>query len=152
MPTAGRLLPFLDAPASSTALIAGGRELDYGGVAAISGQLAEQLAAGSRVAVWSAPTLETCVAVVAALSAGATIVPINPGAGAAELEHMLADSQPELVLAPAGAELPPTLASRPRLAVTLEPSPSASRGRSHPSTRRPWSSTPPEPPALPRGS
>ncbi len=44
------------------------------------------------------PTLETVVAVVGALAAGVPIVPINPKAGERELEHILSDSAPDLML------------------------------------------------------
>ena len=63
-----------------------------------AGAVAARVAGASRVAVWAVSSLETCVAVVGALAAGVPIVPINPKAGTRELEHILGDSSPELVL------------------------------------------------------
>jgi malonyl-CoA/methylmalonyl-CoA synthetase len=67
---------------------------------------AGELAGAERVAVWAEPRIETCVAVVAALTAGVPVVPINPKSGERELEHALADSRPEVVLSAPGVELP----------------------------------------------
>ena len=55
---------------------------------------------------WAAAELETCVATVGALAAGAPVVPINPKAGERELAHIVRDSEPSAVLAAGGAELP----------------------------------------------
>ena len=53
---------------------------------------------------WAESTLETCVAVVAALATGMPLVPVNPKLGRGELEHVLTDSQPDVVVgAPDGA-------------------------------------------------
>jgi malonyl-CoA/methylmalonyl-CoA synthetase len=65
------------------------------------------------VAVWATPTLHTSVAVVAALLAGVSVVPINPKIGERELEHILADSAPTLVVAEADVPLPGGLADLP---------------------------------------
>jgi malonyl-CoA/methylmalonyl-CoA synthetase len=59
------------------------------------------------------------VAVVGALLAGVAAVPINPKAGERELGHMLADSDPALVLAAPGEQLPAPLAQRRRVDVDL---------------------------------
>jgi len=64
-----------------------------------------------RVAVNATASMETVVAVVGALLAGVTVVPIPPDSGAAELEHFLRDSAPDSWLGPAppaasGADLP----------------------------------------------
>ena len=58
------------------------------------------------MAVHATPSVHTAVGVVAALLAGVTAVPINPKLGARELEHVLTDSAPDLVLAAPGVELP----------------------------------------------
>jgi fatty acid CoA ligase FadD36 len=50
------------------------------------------------VAIDATPTLSTVVAMVGALSAGATVVPLPPDSGTAELEHMLSDSGATVVL------------------------------------------------------
>lgn len=56
--------------------------------------LREPLAGRSRVAVHATATMDTVVAVVGALLAGTTVVPVPPDAGAAERRHLLEDSAP----------------------------------------------------------
>src|SRR4051794_36850064 len=65
---------------------------------AAAGAVARRIAGANRVAVTATPTLETVVAVVGALAAGVPIVPINPKSGERELEHILSDSAPEIML------------------------------------------------------
>lgn len=72
-----------------------GRSLNYDELLAASSAVASQLEAVSRVAVLATPTLETVVAVTAALLAGVEVVPVPPDSGRAELSHLLADSQPQ---------------------------------------------------------
>ena len=91
--------------------------LTYGELARAAGDLAVRLAGAARVAVWATPTARTAVAVVGALLAGVPVVPLNPRTGERELAHILADSEPVLLLAGAGDELPPTVAGLPRLDV-----------------------------------
>ncbi|QSR27895.1 acyl-CoA synthetase [Nocardioides aromaticivorans] len=80
--------------------------------------LGAPLAGRARVAVHATPTMDTVVAVVGALLAGATVVPVPPDSGAAELRHLLGDSAPECWLGaappdPHGIEhLPVDLAAR----------------------------------------
>jgi malonyl-CoA/methylmalonyl-CoA synthetase len=66
------------------------------------------------VAIWAEPSLETVVATVAALASGVTAVPLSPSAGVREVEHILADSRPEVLVGgsphvprPAGVEVIP---------------------------------------------
>ncbi|MFF8292417.1 acyl-CoA synthetase [Streptomyces sp. NPDC016309] len=108
------LFPALDAGSERPALRFGDRSLTYGELRAVAGSLAARLDGAGRVAVWATPTLETAVAVVAALLAGVPAVPLNPKTGERELTHIVTDSGPALVLAAADAELPPALASLPR--------------------------------------
>ena len=82
--------------------------------------LAGRLEAATACAVWAMPELETCAAVVGALSAGVPAVPINPKSGERELGHIVADSEPGAVLARPGRELPPALQSLERIDVGLE--------------------------------
>ncbi|WP_031070023.1 acyl-CoA synthetase [Streptomyces sp. NRRL S-118] len=91
------------------------RALTYGELGAAAGAVATRLAGADRVAVWATPTLETAVAVVAALLAGVPAVPLNPKTGERELTHIVTDSRPSLVLAAPGDELPAPLAGVPRL-------------------------------------
>jgi malonyl-CoA/methylmalonyl-CoA synthetase len=113
------LFPALtDAPADRPALRFGDRSLTYAELATATGLLAGSLGDAGRVAVWATPTLETAVAVVAALRAGVAAVPLNPKSGEKELGHILADSAPSLVLAAPGDELPAVIRDLPRIDVT----------------------------------
>jgi malonyl-CoA/methylmalonyl-CoA synthetase len=63
-------------------------------------RLAEQgIAPGDRVAVWATPDPEVVFALVGNALLGAPSVPLNPSLGERELEHVLGDSKPRLVLA-----------------------------------------------------
>nr|WP_123982046.1 acyl-CoA synthetase [Streptomyces sp. Ag109_O5-1] len=104
------------------ALRFGPRSLTYGRLAAAAGALAGRVGDADRVAVWATPELETAVAVVGTLLAGKAAVPLNPKSGDKELAHILADSAPSAVLAAPGAELPPALASLPRIDVDVDAS------------------------------
>ncbi|WP_030263846.1 acyl-CoA synthetase [Streptomyces violens] len=111
------LFPALRTASSRTALRFQDRALTYGQLAASAGALAERIGAERRVAVWATPTLETSVAVVAALLAGVPAVPVNPKIGESELAHIVSDSAPTLVLAEPDTELPGALATLPRIDV-----------------------------------
>ncbi|MFD4675292.1 acyl-CoA synthetase [Lentzea sp. NPDC058450] len=102
------------------ALRFGDRSLTHAELRSCAGALARQLDGHARVAVWATPTIETCVAVVAALLAGVPAVPLNPKVGERELAHIVSDSAPSLVLAAPGTVLPAGLASVRRLDVTLD--------------------------------
>jgi len=114
------LLPSLEAPTDRPALIADGVVLDHRGLAAASSGPAAAIRAGARVAIPADPVLETCVAVVAALRAGATMVPISPKASEAEVAHVVGDCRPDLVACTEAAELPASLGALSRLDITLE--------------------------------
>ncbi|MGV9239805.1 acyl-CoA synthetase [Streptomyces nigra] len=114
------LFPALvDAPAGRAALRFGDRTLTYGELGAAAGALAARIGGAGRVAVWATPALETAVAVVAALEAGAAAVPLNPKSGDRELGHILSDSAPSVVLAAPGDELPAPLAGLERVDVDV---------------------------------
>ncbi|KJK50620.1 acyl-CoA synthetase [Lentzea aerocolonigenes] len=102
------------------ALRFGDRTLTHAELAKCAGTLAHQLKGLPRVAIWATPTIETCVAVVAALRAGVPAVPLNPKVGERELAHIVADSAPANVLAAPGVQLPEGLQSVPRRDVTLD--------------------------------
>jgi malonyl-CoA/methylmalonyl-CoA synthetase len=70
--------------------------------------------------VWATPTLETCVAVVGVLLAGAAIVPVNPKLGRRELEHVIDDSAPSVAIAVESDPLPEPMGELPRIAVDLD--------------------------------
>ncbi|WP_346128046.1 acyl-CoA synthetase [Lentzea roselyniae] len=102
------------------ALRFGDRTLTHTELASCAGALARELSGLPRVAIWATPSIETCVAVVAALLAGVPAVPLNPKVGERELAHIVADSAPANVLAAPGARLPEGLQSVPRRDVTLD--------------------------------
>ncbi|MDX3631362.1 acyl-CoA synthetase [Streptomyces europaeiscabiei] len=101
------------------ALRFGERSLTYAELAAVTDALADRVKGGGRVAVWATPTLETAVAVVAALRAGVPAVPLNPKSGEKELGHILSDSAPSLVLAAPGDELPAPVRDLKRIDVDV---------------------------------
>ncbi|MFJ8104881.1 acyl-CoA synthetase [Streptomyces sp. NPDC096132] len=104
------LFPALtDDPSERVALRFGERALSYAELAAAAGAVGERVRGAGRVAVWATPALETAVAVVGVLLAGAAAVPLNPKSGEKELGHILRDSAPGIVLAAPGDELPPAL-------------------------------------------
>ncbi|MGW1210508.1 acyl-CoA synthetase [Streptomyces sp. NPDC002499] len=118
------LFPALAAPDDGVALSFGERTLTYQELAAATDALAARITGGDRastvrVAVWATPTLETAVAVVAALRAGIAAVPLNPKSGEKELGHILGDSAPALVLAAPGDELPSALRDLERIDVDV---------------------------------
>ena len=65
-----------------------------GAVAAFAGRVAGL----SRVGVVATASLQTVVAVAGALTAGCAVVPINPAAGERERQHVVTDSQPDVVV------------------------------------------------------
>jgi malonyl-CoA/methylmalonyl-CoA synthetase len=113
------LFPALTSASGKEALRFGEQALTHEELAAVAGGLAAGLRLMSTVAVWATPTLHTSVAVVAALLAGVPAVPLNPKIGERELAHILADSEPRLVLAEPGVELPEGLAALPRRDIPL---------------------------------
>jgi malonyl-CoA/methylmalonyl-CoA synthetase len=108
------LFPRLADPPDAVALRVADRELTWAQLRAAAGGVAERVAGLERVGVWAEPSVETIVAVVGILAAGAAVVPLNPKAGERELTHILADSDPALVY---GASVD----GRPRADVDLEP-------------------------------
>ena len=84
-----------------------GRRLTHAELLDAAAVVATDLVDVRRVAVLATPTLETVVAVVGALLAGVSVVPVPPDSGTRELEHFLRDSAPDAWLATAGdATLP----------------------------------------------
>ena len=128
----GRLLPPLEAPTGKEAIRFGERALTYEELAGAVAAVARVVAGASRVAVFAESRLETCVAAVGALEAGVAFTPINPKAGERELEHIVSDSTPELLLTAPGVELPPALQAIRRVDVDAD-----ARCRRSPIPRRP---------------
>ncbi len=112
----GPLLPALHDAGDRPAIAVGDRSLTYGELHGAAATLARKVRGAERVAVWAEPTLETCVAVIAALAARVPLVPVNRRLGAAELAHVLADSRPDVILAGPGSPTPPDV---PRMEVDV---------------------------------
>ena len=115
--TAGPLFPPLLDPPATEALRFGARSISYPELRNAVSALAARLEGLDRVAVWAEPELETAVAVLGALAAGAAAVPINPAIGERELEHIVSDSAPACLLVAPGTEPPARLGALPRLDV-----------------------------------
>jgi malonyl-CoA/methylmalonyl-CoA synthetase len=92
----------------------------YSELRVVTAALAHRLSDARRVAIWAQPKLETCVAMVAALAAGVPAVPVNPQLGTRELQHVISDSTPDLLLTAPGTTLPELLAALPRLDIDLQ--------------------------------
>ncbi|HWD68927.1 MAG TPA: AMP-binding protein [Solirubrobacteraceae bacterium] len=90
-----------------------GERLVYGELREAAAAVSAKLDGASRVAVWAQPSLEFCVAAVAALGAGVALVPINPKLGRAELRHVLSDSHPDILIG-APKDILPALEWKPR--------------------------------------
>ncbi len=113
------LLPTMPQPTEAEAVRFGQRSVTHQELAVVTAALASPLSGARRVAVWAAPELETCVAVMAALAAGVPAVPVNPQLGTRELQHVVSDAAPDLVLTAPEATLPAALRALPRLDVDL---------------------------------
>jgi malonyl-CoA/methylmalonyl-CoA synthetase len=100
------LFPALSEPSDRVALRFGDRSVSYRQLRDAAAAVADRVEGSRRVAVWAVAEPEVVVAVIGALAAGVPVVPINPKAGERELGHMLADSEPDLVLCPPGIDPP----------------------------------------------
>jgi len=114
------LIPALDAPTDTEALVIGDVSLSYAGLAERAGAVAARVAGAARVAVWATASAETCVAVLGALAAGVEVVPLNPRSGVRELVHILTDSVPDLILAARDTALPEEAAAVEHVPVDLD--------------------------------
>ena len=83
-----------------------GQALAYGELREAAAAVAAKLEGAIRVAVWVQPSLEFCVAAVAAVESGVTLVPVNPRLGRSELEHVLTDSHPDVLIGAPDSALP----------------------------------------------
>ena len=93
-------------PTDALALRVGDDALTYRELRDAASAVADRVAGAQRVAVWATNSAHTVVGIVGALLAGVPVVPLNPKAGERELEHILTDSAPELILSPPGVEVP----------------------------------------------
>ena len=107
----------------TTAVTVDGRSLSWEELAGAAGAVASQVRGMERVAVEAEPTVETVVAVVGALAAGVTVVPVPPDAGPMEREHIMRDSGagrlPCSIDVSARAELPVLELAGDRIAMIL---------------------------------
>jgi malonyl-CoA/methylmalonyl-CoA synthetase len=111
--------PRLMDPNDDESIRIGDDALTYRELAGAAAAVASELKGASRIAVWAEPALEACAAIVGALAAGVAVVPLNPGLGSRELEHILTDSRPERLLAWPGVQAPEQLSGMPRFDVDL---------------------------------
>lgn len=114
------LFPALRDPPDREALRFGGLTLTYDELRGATAAVARQTTGHGRIAVWASPSLETCVGVIGVLASGAVAVPVNPSIGVREIEHIVEDSRPELLVAGDDAELPEALGRLDRVTVALD--------------------------------
>ena len=111
--------PRLMDPNDDESIRVGDDALTYRELAGAAAAVASELKGAGRVAVWAQPALEAVAAIVGALAAGVAVVPLNPGLGSRELEHIVTDSRPERLLAWPGVQAPEQLSGMPRFDVDL---------------------------------
>jgi fatty acid CoA ligase FadD36 len=104
-----RLLAGLTAPTMDTAgaIRVGADAISAERLLACAAAVAGEVRGAKVVAVHAAASLETVVAMVGTLLAGAAVVPVPPDSGPAETDHILRDSGAAMLLTGAG-EHPPT--------------------------------------------
>jgi len=122
------LFPALHAHGDRPALRVLGRTLTFSELAHACARHVQHLEAlgvtpGDRIAVWTQPTLETAVALVAHAAAGLVSVPIDPKLGPRELGHILSDAAPVLAVAadPGSLNAPSSLRTLPVTIDVSEP-------------------------------
>ena len=99
------------------AVTSGDRTVSYRELRELAGGLATELGDVGRAAVWAENTLQAIIATVATVESGVELVPLNPKLGSSELQHILSDARPDVVIgAPPSAEL----GTLPRIGVDLE--------------------------------
>jgi len=113
------LFPPLIDPPDGEALRFGDRTLSWEELREASARVGSRVRGAERVAVWAESRLETAVAALGVLVAGAAVVPLNPQSGERELGHVLSDSAPGVCLCAPGADLPKALDGLERLEVDL---------------------------------
>jgi malonyl-CoA/methylmalonyl-CoA synthetase len=106
------LFPPLERASDDLALQFPNASLTWGELRAAALDVAHDVRGCERVAVWAEPSIDTAIAVIGALLAGVTVVPINPSIGHVELAHVLDQCALDIVLAGREVSLPETLASR----------------------------------------
>ncbi|MET0284295.1 MAG: AMP-binding protein [Polyangiales bacterium] len=90
------------APLPRDALRCGDQTIDYTGLATACALFRRALAEffigrQDRIAVWAHQDMNSMLTLLAAVSAGVTTVPLNPGLGEKELAHILSDAKPRAI-------------------------------------------------------
>jgi malonyl-CoA/methylmalonyl-CoA synthetase len=116
-------------PGREVVLRAGGREITRDQLRAEAGEVAGGLHGlgvepGDRVGLYAQSSLDWVIAYVGALRAGACVVPMNPDYHSAEVEHIVGDADPALVIT--DAERAKTVYGLGRRAVQIDGLPRAS--------------------------
>jgi malonyl-CoA/methylmalonyl-CoA synthetase len=115
------LFPALRDPAPDRlALAFPDRSLSYAQLARAAHAVGTELEGVERVAVLAEPRIETCVAVIGALVAGVTVIPVNPKSGTSELAHIVADAGPEALAVGAGTDAPDAFADRRLVEIAID--------------------------------
>jgi malonyl-CoA/methylmalonyl-CoA synthetase len=96
------------------------RSLTYGELSAQVKIWRVGLAGATRAAVIAEPRIETAVAVVAALDMGVPLVLINPKSGTSELQHIVADAEPDRLFLAPGVDVPDALSGIERQEIDLD--------------------------------
>lgn len=129
------LFPHLVDPDDSVALQVADGSLSYRDLATATSRVATRLRSFTRAAIWMTPSLEAMIAVVASLRAGIPAIPLNPRAGTTELQHIINDARPDVVLCPPNTRLHPPTSAIPSMVVGVDEA-----GHSHPQDRTPHAS------------
>lgn len=120
-----RLFPRLERPDDGIVLRVGDRTLN-------SRRLAEACAghrfrmhaagakAGSHVGVWTQPTLETAVALIANAATGVVSIPLDPKLGSFELAHLISEVKPVVTVAAVPGSVEARVPHVPTLRMTLD--------------------------------
>ncbi|HEX5192495.1 MAG TPA: acyl-CoA synthetase [Solirubrobacteraceae bacterium] len=96
------------------------RSLTYGQLRAAAAAVAAAIAGRKRIAIIAENRIETCVAVLGALSAGVPAVPLNPKSGSSELAHIVGDAAPDALLIAPGTPVSDALGDLPRIEVDAD--------------------------------
>jgi malonyl-CoA/methylmalonyl-CoA synthetase len=120
LPLHRMLFPSFADLGNRAAVRVGSNALSYRELDAASRGVGTALHGVRRVAVWCSPSLESIVAMVAGLNAGVPVIPLNPRSGSSELQHVLDNAKPDVVLHAPGADIPPILRARPTVTIDLE--------------------------------
>jgi fatty acid CoA ligase FadD36 len=124
------LLPALHGAFGDGAVTVAGESATWEQLAARAAALGRSMAGIPAVAVEATPTLDTVVAVAAALAAGVPAVPVPPDAGPVEREHILRDSHALALPAPSADDspLPEPAAEAPALIIYTSGTTGAPKG------------------------